>query len=124
MLHIVHFFLHYTQSPQISQVSQQDLFSTKGPTATLTIHTPQKGQPSRHPHSTYTKLGQSPYKHPNPKRIRFIHFLLDLIPASPRSNRCSKSTLVHFTTALQQFVHIVIAFLGASFPLFPALFFF
>jgi hypothetical protein len=71
-------------------------------------------------HSTYTKLGQCPYKNPNPKLIRFVHFLLELILVGPRSNRCSKSTLFHFPTSPQHFSHFLTAFLGTGFPLFPA----
>jgi hypothetical protein len=47
-------------------------------------------------HSTYTKLGQCPYKNPNPKWIRFVHFLLDLILVGPRSNRSPSRCLSTF----------------------------
>jgi hypothetical protein len=97
----VQFFLHYIRSPQIAKVSQQDLYSTQKYLlqSQQYICLLKKGQ--NNPlivliHSTYTKLGQSPYKNPNPKWIRFVHFLLDLISAGPRSNRSPSRCLSTF----------------------------
>jgi hypothetical protein len=117
----VQFFHHYVQSPQITKISTRSSTQPKRPNTISTIH--MSTQKDNNPliiliHSTYTKLGHSPYKNPNPKWIRFVHFLLDLISTVPRSNHFSNSALVHFPTAPQQFVHFVTSFLGTTFSSF------
>jgi hypothetical protein len=67
-------------------------------------------------------MGQSPYKNPNPKWVRFVHFPLDLISAGPRSNHSPIQCLSTFQLLHNSFVHFVTSFLDASFPLFLACF--